>query len=32
MVRRTGKRGPFLGCSRYPQCTGTRSLAGAGAR
>jgi DNA topoisomerase-1 len=32
MVRRTGKRGPFLGCSRYPQCKGTRSIAGTGAR
>jgi DNA topoisomerase-1 len=26
MVRRTGKHGPFLGCSRYPQCKGTRNI------
>jgi DNA topoisomerase-1 len=26
MVRRTGKHGQFLGCSRYPQCKGTRNL------
>jgi DNA topoisomerase-1 len=32
MVRRTGRRGPFLGCSRYPQCKGTRNVVGAGAR
>ncbi len=25
MVQRTGKHGPFLGCSRYPTCTGTRA-------
>jgi DNA topoisomerase-1 len=26
MVQRTGSRGPFLGCSRYPACKGTRNL------
>jgi DNA topoisomerase I len=26
MVRRTGKHGAFLGCSRYPECKGTRNL------
>ena len=26
MVQRTGPRGPFLGCSRYPQCKGTRAI------
>jgi predicted RNA-binding Zn-ribbon protein involved in translation (DUF1610 family) len=26
MVRRTGPKGPFYGCSRYPGCKGTRSL------
>jgi DNA topoisomerase-1 len=31
MVRRTGKRGPFLGCSRYPQCKGTRGIVGTAA-
>ncbi len=28
MRRREGRRGPFLGCSRYPDCRGTRDLAG----
>ncbi len=27
MVRRSGKHGPFWGCSRYPSCKGTRPLA-----
>jgi DNA topoisomerase-1 len=26
MVQRTGPRGAFLGCSRYPTCKGTRDL------
>lgn len=26
MVRRAGPRGPFLGCSRFPNCKGTRPL------
>ncbi len=28
MVARSGRRGQFLGCSRYPQCRGTRQLDG----
>jgi DNA topoisomerase-1 len=31
MVERTGPHGPFLGCSRYPQCKGTRNLENASA-
>ncbi len=31
MVVRSGKRGPFVGCSGYPKCRNTRSLAGSGA-
>jgi hypothetical protein len=27
MVERTSKRGPFLGCRRYPRCKGTLQLA-----
>jgi DNA topoisomerase I len=27
MVQRTGPRGAFLGCSRYPKCKGTRNVA-----
>ena len=26
MVQRAGPRGPFLGCSSFPKCSGTRSL------
>jgi len=26
MKQRNGPRGPFLGCSQYPRCRGTRSL------
>jgi DNA topoisomerase I len=26
MVQRTSARGPFLGCSRYPECRGTRNI------
>ncbi len=26
MAQRTSKHGPFLGCSRYPQCNGTRKI------
>lgn len=26
MVQRTGKNGPFWGCSRFPDCRGTRPL------
>jgi hypothetical protein len=26
MVRKTGKRGPFLSCQRYPECRGTRDI------
>jgi DNA topoisomerase-1 len=26
MVQRNGPRGPFLGCSRFPKCKGTRNL------
>ncbi len=26
MVQRSGPKGPFYGCSRYPDCKGTRSL------
>lgn len=26
MVRRTGRYGPFYGCSRYPRCRGTRQI------
>lgn len=26
LVRRNGKYGPFLGCSRYPNCTFTRNI------
>jgi len=26
MIRRSGKRGPFLGCSSFPACTHTRDL------
>jgi DNA topoisomerase-1 len=29
MVLRVGKRGPFLACSGYPECTNTRPVAGA---
>lgn len=29
MVQRTGRTGPFLGCSGYPDCKSTRSLGGA---
>ena len=29
MIWREGPKGPFLGCVRYPECKGTRSLAGA---
>lgn len=28
MVQRRSRRGPFWGCSRYPECKGTRSLDG----
>ena len=28
LVKRWSKRGPFLGCSKYPDCTYTRSLDG----
>ena len=28
MVERTGKRGPFLGCARYPRCKTTLALDG----
>ncbi len=31
MVRRSGKRGWFLGCAAYPKCKGTKPLAEAGA-
>jgi ssDNA-binding Zn-finger/Zn-ribbon topoisomerase 1 len=27
MLTRQGSRGPFAGCSNYPSCTGTRSIA-----
>ena len=30
MVRRTSQYGPFLGCSTYPRCKGTRRLPAAG--
>jgi DNA topoisomerase-1 len=26
MVMRTSKRGPFLGCSKYPKCKGTQPM------
>lgn len=26
MIQRNGSRGPFLGCTRYPECRGTRNL------
>jgi hypothetical protein len=26
MVQRTSARGPFLGCSRFPECRGTRNV------
>jgi hypothetical protein len=26
MLQRTGPKGPFYGCSRYPECKGTRSV------
>jgi len=29
MVVRRSRRGPFLGCSRYPKCRGTAQLGGA---
>ena len=28
MVKRRSRRGPFWGCSRYPECRGTRTLDG----
>lgn len=28
MIARNGKRGPFLGCTSYPRCNGTREVAG----
>lgn len=28
MVKRTGKFGPFFGCSRYPKCTQTLDMRG----
>jgi DNA topoisomerase-1 len=28
MVVRRSRRGQFLGCSRYPECTGTRPMPG----
>lgn len=28
MVPRTGKRGPFLGCGRFPRCKGTLPIDG----
>jgi DNA topoisomerase-1 len=31
MVQRNGPRGPFLGCSRFPKCKGTRDLPANGA-
>jgi DNA topoisomerase-1 len=30
MVRRTSQYGPFLGCSRYPKCKGTRRVEATG--
>jgi len=32
MVQRNGPRGPFLGCSRFPKCKGTRDLPANGAQ
>ena len=28
LVRRVGKRGPFLGCRRFPHCKGTQAVVG----